>query len=66
MLKLWETPERQAGKSVNDEVVKHLGQIVIYAEERNSILKQWSVIEEFSRTRVTEAKLCFRRIAMKV
>ena len=55
-----------AGKSVNDEVVKHLGQIVIYAEERNYILKQWSVIEEFSRTRVTEAKLCFRRIAIKV
>ena len=43
-----------------------MGQIVIYAEERNYILKQWSVIEEFSRTRVTEAKLCFRRIAIKV
>lgn len=66
MLKLWQRPERQAGKSVNDEAVKHLGQIVIYAEKRNYILNQWSVIEEFSRTRVREAKLCFRRIAMRV
>ena len=44
------TRETGAGKSVKHEAVKHLGQIVIYAEEYNYILKQWSVIEDFLRT----------------
>ena len=46
MLKVWERPERQAGKSINDEAVKYLGQIVIYAEERKYILKQLKSFQE--------------------
>ena len=46
MLKVWERPEIQAGKSINDEAVKYLGQIVIYAEERKYILKQLKSFQE--------------------